>query len=375
VKLIMTLLVRNEAEIVEANIDYHLAQGVDHVIVTDHGSTDETPALLRRYERAGVATVLRDEGDEHHQSVRVTRMARLAFAEHSADWVIHNDADEFWWPLSGTLRDVFAAIPAEYGQIEVQRHNFLPRPEGEAPFYSRLIYREGESLNPSGRPLEPKVAHRPHPDVVVAPGNHWISGTDLRPVPAGALLEIFHLPMRSYDQFRRKVIQIGIGYEKLQHRSPEVGRDQLKLLHVYRDGGLREYYDGACLDDAAIERRVTDGSVVLDRRLESFMLALAESGPPISRPDGPQTRALVTMALRTALDVETARDALEHTRNRLNAASADLAQARTEVVRLQRQLAASRTKKGSLANALRAMGGAWLLRRSPGLRRLWRRLT
>jgi uncharacterized protein involved in exopolysaccharide biosynthesis len=81
------------------------------------------------------------------------------------------------------------------------------------------------------------------------------------------------------------------------------------------------------------------------------------------------------MALRTALDVETARDALEHTRNRLNAASADLAQARTEVVRLQRQLAASRTKKGSLANALRAMGGAWLLRRSPGLRRLWRRLT
>jgi hypothetical protein len=46
-KLVMTLLVRNEADIIEANLDYHLAQGVDFVIVTDHGSSDETVELLR----------------------------------------------------------------------------------------------------------------------------------------------------------------------------------------------------------------------------------------------------------------------------------------------------------------------------------------
>ena len=39
-KLGMTLVVRNEADIIEANIDYHLAQGVDFVLVTDHGSDD-----------------------------------------------------------------------------------------------------------------------------------------------------------------------------------------------------------------------------------------------------------------------------------------------------------------------------------------------
>jgi hypothetical protein len=374
-KLIMTLLVRNEADIVESNIDYHLAQGVDHVIVTDHGSTDGTPALLLRYARAGVATVLRDEGEEHHQSVRVTRMARLALTEHCADWVIHNDADEFWWPLSGSLRDVFAAIPAAYGQIQVVRHNFLPRPEAEEPFYSRMIYRERESLNPSGRPLEPKVAHRPHRDVVVAPGNHWISGGDLRPVPAGELLEIFHVPMRSYDQFQRKVIQVGIGYEKLEHRSHEVGRDQLKLLQVCREGGLREYYDNACLDDDAVERRRTDGSLVVDRRLQAFMLGLNESGSPTGRPDGPRTRAFVTRALQTTLDAETVRDALEHARVGLDAANAELAQVRAEVARLEQQLAASGTKKGSLVNALRAMGAARLVGRSPRLRRLWRRFN
>ena len=89
----MTLLVRNEAGIIEANLDYHLAQGVDFVIVTDHGSSDGTDELLRRYEQAGVVTVLHEEGEAHDQSVRVTRMAQLALTQHCADWVINNDAD------------------------------------------------------------------------------------------------------------------------------------------------------------------------------------------------------------------------------------------------------------------------------------------
>src|ERR1017187_8543560 len=108
-KLVMTLLVRNEVDVIEANLEYHLAQGVDFVIVTDHGSEDGTDELLRRYEQAGVVTVLHEEGEGHDQSVRVTRMAQLALTQHCAAWVINNDADEFWWPLSGSLRDVFAS--------------------------------------------------------------------------------------------------------------------------------------------------------------------------------------------------------------------------------------------------------------------------
>ncbi len=125
-KLVMTLVVRNEAEIIEANIDYHLAQGVDFVIVTDHRSEDGTSEILREYERMGVAKVIRDEEEGHHQSKRVTRMAEIARLGHGADWVIHNDADEFWWPLVGDLRDVFSSLPPQFGQIEVQRRNFRP---------------------------------------------------------------------------------------------------------------------------------------------------------------------------------------------------------------------------------------------------------
>jgi hypothetical protein len=37
-KLVMTLLVRDEQDILADNLDFHLAQGVDEVIVTDNGS-------------------------------------------------------------------------------------------------------------------------------------------------------------------------------------------------------------------------------------------------------------------------------------------------------------------------------------------------
>ncbi len=92
-KLAMTLVVRNEAEIIEANLYYHLAQGVDFVLVTDHGSNDGTSEILARYERDGVAQVIRDDREGHRQSERVNRMVQIAAERYSADWVINSDAD------------------------------------------------------------------------------------------------------------------------------------------------------------------------------------------------------------------------------------------------------------------------------------------
>ena len=47
--IVMTLLVRNEEDIIEANIEFHLAQGADFIIATDNRSTDRTRDLLLRY--------------------------------------------------------------------------------------------------------------------------------------------------------------------------------------------------------------------------------------------------------------------------------------------------------------------------------------
>lgn len=332
-KLVMTLVVRNEADIIETNLEYHLAQGVDFVIVTDHGSEDGTSEILREYERMGVAKVIRDEEEGHQQSKRVTYMADVARLGHDADWVIHNDADEFWWPLVGSLRDVFSSLPPQFGQIEVKRRNFRPGMDGDGPFYSRLVYREANSCNPRGTALESKVAHRPHPGVVVSAGNHSISGVDLLTVPAGEVLEIFHFPMRSYEQFERKVVQTGLGYEQFPDRIPGNGCDQIALFEQQRAGRLRDYYDGLALDKPALDRALQLGAIVIDRRLDHFMRDLHSGERCSVRSDVPGAGTMLRRLMGALGEVELSRGELEHKRAELEQSREELEQSRAELER------------------------------------------
>ncbi len=95
----MTLLVRDEQDIIRENIEFHRSQGVDYFIATDNKSEDRTPCYLKDYEKQGILHYIYEGNDNYNQHEWVTRMARMTCVEHSADWVINNDADEFWWPL------------------------------------------------------------------------------------------------------------------------------------------------------------------------------------------------------------------------------------------------------------------------------------
>lgn len=177
-----------------------------------------------------------------------------------------------------------ALVADPYRAIDVRRTNFLPRAGSEdEPFHQRLCVRERASRNLVGAQLEPKVAHRGRLEVVVAPGNHFVSGPALNPAPPSETLEILHFPMRSPPQFEGKVMATGIGYESLPFRSAEVGRDQLTLLELQRSGRLRDYYDRHLLCDDQIATRLESGELVIDRRLADFMAQLearAPAGPP-----------------------------------------------------------------------------------------------
>ena len=171
VKVVMTLLARNEADVVDAQIAFHLHAGVDFVIATDNASTDDTAAIFERYERAGRLRLLREPGDDMRQAEWVTRMARLAATEHDADWVIHSDADEFWWPRGGTLEDVLATVPARYGVVRGCWRHFLPRPDDGSFFAERMTVRLAVPAHPGAKETifhaHQKIAHRAHPAVEI----------------------------------------------------------------------------------------------------------------------------------------------------------------------------------------------------------------
>jgi hypothetical protein len=124
-KVIMTLLVRDEQDIVAENIVFHLAHGVDYVIAMDNLSVDCTAEILRTYERLGVLHYMFQPEDDYSQHRWVTNMARLAATEFGADWVINNDADEFWYPENGDLKQVLGAIPTNHDAASVERANFF----------------------------------------------------------------------------------------------------------------------------------------------------------------------------------------------------------------------------------------------------------
>jgi hypothetical protein len=358
--LALTLVVRDESDILAANLDYHLAQGVDVILAIDHGSQDGTTEILRDYERTGRVRSFRDEARPHDQASRVNRLLQVAAEEYAADWVIHCDADEFWMPAAGSLRDVFGTIPERYGYVQVARHNFLPNGNGDQPFHQHMVVRHRHSLNLRGTKLEPKVAQRPCAGAKVGHGNHDLETPVLNRAPDIGAVEVLHFPARSFEQFTRKVIKVGVGIERLEDRPPGVGCDQLELLDLYRKGILPDYYRSEALDPGQVEAGLKRGELIVDTRLQMLMNA---GRVPVQ--ESPTIQELLRRLWTTT--AEAWADAL-------SAAEAQANERAATITELQAQLAHAQAEAQHLARTLSVMRNSRIMRYSAPARRAYYRV-
>jgi len=101
-RLAMAIQVKDEADIIEDNISYHSKKGCEAFFIVDNGSTDGTREILENLKLDFNITIIDDLTPDHNQSANMTMLTELA-RKQGFDWVIENDADEFWYPKSGNL--------------------------------------------------------------------------------------------------------------------------------------------------------------------------------------------------------------------------------------------------------------------------------
>lgn len=275
VKLVMTLRTRDQADIVDAVVSFHLNAGVDFVIATDHRSNDGTVEILESYARDGVLRLIREEGAEVRGSQWRTRMARMAVSEYGADWTFSCDGDEFWWPRGPTLKEVLSATPEPFGIVFGLVRPFVPLTESAAFFAERMVVRLSPSA-PLNSPLSPfrpyqKVAHRADPTVVVQRGNHALVESRLKPLSHWYPIEVLHFPIRTAEQAEQKYL----AWSRIFGEQAMGTHRRVALLE--QQGRLEEHFTSYSVADDVVRRGIESGVFVVDGRLRDVLRALSRS--------------------------------------------------------------------------------------------------
>ncbi|WP_455133359.1 glycosyltransferase family 2 protein [Microbacterium aurum] len=248
--LVMTLLVRDEADIIVPMLEYHLSAGVDRLIITDNGSVDGTREILARYAADDRVVVEDDPVQDKNQSAKVTRMARRAATEFHADWVLNADADEFFVPIdrSLTLHELFARLSPAIVSATFPVVDMTGAPAVSGTGLERLVFRderpESTLYERSGLRAHSThdVLHIGSAEVIVAQGNHYVSLASAGEIPSELGLESLHYPWRSFAQFQSKVVNAGAAYESNPDINPSPRHHGMRDYRLLRAGLLEDAY-------------------------------------------------------------------------------------------------------------------------------------
>lgn len=230
-KIIAVSMVKDEADIIRSTIE-HLLPQVDHVIVADNNSTDDTRDILETLP----IEIVDDPDPAYWQATKMTQLAHQAIRQ-GADWVIPFDADELWSGEHESMRDVLMNTLS--ATVLAIPYNFMActadNPDELDPV-RRMNYRGHKQI-----PL-PKVAVRGCLYPVLTQGNHTAEFNTAQ--DSGLLIR--HYPIRSAEQWERKVrngvaaLQRATG---LPESSGQHWRDWGRLLEAAGNKGLREAFN------------------------------------------------------------------------------------------------------------------------------------
>lgn len=269
IKLCMAMQVKDEADIVEMNIRYHAKKGCESFYVVDNGSTDGTREILEDLRTEFDITLINDSTPDYNQADNMTMLTHLARRD-GCDWVIENDADEFWYPSSGDLK---TGLNRQDAVLRVNRFNVLPTLEEPnnwmmSPWQTlNTIHFDMHSDYEKGRnnflfaPVLHKVMVNPHGVIGVGGGNHGarhIADKLKRRKFSGwnDNIKIFHYALRSFERFKTKVENINKSLKftvNNNYKKHNFGPQALYWNNAYEKGRLEDVYQEMLLDARYID--------------------------------------------------------------------------------------------------------------------------
>jgi hypothetical protein len=272
-------MVRNEADIIRLNVLYHLASGIDRMLVVDNGSTDGTDGVLEQLslEHPEVRWSC-DEGPFLPSRV-MTKLARGAF-EEGADWVVPVDADEFWHAPGGNLRSVLEGANA--GVLRAQTVNFIQRRSQRESSPEALTHMTRRAASPVGPPdhaqslvesgqiafvekvYPQKCVCRPTAEVRIETGHHSISGADGPRTRTGEIV-CLHAPMRSRAALAERITSAGRA--AAAGRNPHQGRNRQRLAALQGETAVDAEWAANSYENGSLDVYGEKHPVIYDPRL------------------------------------------------------------------------------------------------------------
>ena len=270
----MSILVRNEADIIADNIRFHSRLGVDAFIIGDNASTDGTREKVEALAKELPIDIIDFPDGFYLQREWWTLMARRALQKYNARWVISNDADEFWLPDTDNIKD---GLSLYYPVMRVLRANMLQikgikRPFYQTPWrvsntisYGSKLQRSLGKMSLSLVSIMPKVIVNPRGLRYVKGGNHharhWLFWR--RPILCESI-RIYHFALRSYEEFEANAAQ---RHHLLKQGRFLMGQHNRRWATLYSQGRLKEEYDNLTWSEEELHILQKLGFVVQDTRL------------------------------------------------------------------------------------------------------------
>jgi len=258
---------------------------VDHVTVCDLGSTDQTPDIVEKLCGNFPVSFKRFSATDFADSEAWQKREVDLLRETGADWVILQDADEFWVPKGGDLQAL--PMPPGVDALSVARFNLVltvdqpPADEislsllANSSFYVKKVENFPARLDvdpavswSQGVPM-PKLMVRPAQVVSLTMGWH---GAELLEGPARIAsmpadrLFVAHLPFTSYSRFKKKVTSIRETLaNQAQYYPAMIGWHWKRWLRLEEEGQLPQEYRRQFIDDET-RAVLRDQKAILDCR-------------------------------------------------------------------------------------------------------------